>query len=70
MKIFNMTLFGWPYLPEDAPVGTPGSYPVSNVYFDPVRGNALLQADLDRIALSDELGLDGFTCQEHHGASM
>lgn len=68
MKIFNMTLFGWPYLPEDAPVGIPGSYPVSNVYFDPVRGNALLQADLDRIALSDELGLDGFTCQEHHGA--
>ena len=68
MKIFNMVLFGWPYLPEDAPVGVSGSYPVSNVYFDPVRGNAFLQQELDRIALSDELGLDGFTCQEHHGA--
>lgn len=67
MKIFNMVLFGWPYLPEDAPVGVPGSYPLSNKYFDPERGNVLLQQELDRIELSDELGLDGFTCQEHHG---
>ena len=67
MRVFNMVLFGWPHLPDDAPVGTPGSYPLSNRYFDPVRGNALLQQELDRITLSDELGLDGFTCQEHHG---
>jgi alkanesulfonate monooxygenase SsuD/methylene tetrahydromethanopterin reductase-like flavin-dependent oxidoreductase (luciferase family) len=30
--------------------------------------SAWLQQELDRITLSDELGLDGFTCQEHHGA--
>ena len=67
MRVFNMVLFGWPHLPDDAPVGTPGSYPLSNQYFDPVQGNALLQQELERITLSDALGLDGFTCQEHHG---
>ena len=67
MRVFNMVLFGWPHLPDDAPVGAPGSYPLSNKYFDPVQGNALLEQELDRITLSDELGLDGFTCQEHHG---
>ena len=67
MRVFNMVLFGWPHLPDDAPVGAPGSYPLSNKYFDPVQGNVLLQQELDRITLSDELGLDGFTCQEHHG---
>ena len=66
MKVFNMTLFGWPYLPKDA-VG-PGKYPVPNTYFDREIGNELLHKDLDRVQLTDELGLDGFNCQEHHGA--
>ena len=66
MKIFNMALFGWPYLPQDA-VG-PGKYPVSNKYFDREVGQLLFQKDLDLVALTDELGLDGFNCQEHHGA--
>jgi len=66
MKVFNMALFGWPYLPDEA-IG-PGKYPVSNEYFDPQLGYQLFQKDLDLIELSDELGLDGFNCQEHHGA--
>ena len=65
MKVFNMALFGWPYLPQDA-VG-PGKYPVSNAYFDREVGQELFQKDLDLITLADELGLDGFNCQEHHG---
>ena len=66
MKVFNMALFGWPYLPDDA-IG-PGKYPVSNTHFDPQIGYELFQKDLDLIELTDELGLDGFNCQEHHGA--
>ena len=66
MKVFNMALFGWPYLPQDA-VG-PCKYPVSNAYFDPEIGYELFQKDLDLVQLTDELGLDGFNCQEHHGA--
>ena len=66
MKVFNMALFGWPYLPDDA-IG-PGKYPVSNTHFDPKVGYELFQKDLDLIELTDELGLDGFNCQEHHGA--
>ena len=66
MKVFNMALFGWPYLPDEA-IG-PGKYPVSNAHFDPQLGYQLFQKDLDLIELSDELGLDGFNCQEHHGA--
>ena len=66
MKVFNMALFGWPYLPEEA-IG-PGKYPVSNTYFDREVGYDLFQKDLDLIQLTDELGLDGFNCQEHHGA--
>lgn len=66
MKVFNMALFGWPHLPEDA-IG-PGKYPVSNKHFDPQLGYQLFQKELDLVELSDELGLDGFNCQEHHGA--
>ena len=47
MRVFNMVLFGWPHLPDDAPVGAPGSYPLSNKYFDPVQGNALLAAGVE-----------------------
>ena len=66
MKVFNMALFGWPYLPQEA-IG-PGKYPVSNTYFDREVGYELFQKELDLIQLTDELGLDGFNCQEHHGA--
>ena len=41
MKIFNMSLFGWPDLPQDAV--RPGKYPVPNTYFDPRRGYELFQ---------------------------
>jgi alkanesulfonate monooxygenase SsuD/methylene tetrahydromethanopterin reductase-like flavin-dependent oxidoreductase (luciferase family) len=67
MRVFNMVLFSWPHLKEDPNLGKMGSYPVSNVHFDPVLGNQLLDEYLEEIRLCDRLGFDGICLQEHHG---
>ena len=68
MRVFNMVLFGWSKgLPADVIVGQPGSYPLSNQYFDPVEGQRILQEFMEQIELCDVAGFDGVNMQEHHG---
>lgn len=68
MKVFNMVLFGWSRgLPAEASVGQPGSYPLSNQYFDPAEGQRMLGEFMQEIELCDRVGFDGVNMQEHHG---
>jgi alkanesulfonate monooxygenase SsuD/methylene tetrahydromethanopterin reductase-like flavin-dependent oxidoreductase (luciferase family) len=68
MRVFNMVLFGWSKgIPTDVQVGLPGSYPLSNQYFDPLEGQRILKEFIEQIELCDALGFDGVNMQEHHG---
>ena len=65
-----MVLFGWPLFPKEVEVGQPGSYPTHNTYFDPDKGQDVLNGFLEEVELSEEMGFDGVNCQEHHGAGI